>query len=109
MGYGKLCYNSSGKVPSHKKVVLIDRPVRVDKMSNVSEKSNAYLKEIVDQMNNVNISVANHNIHKQGATKDEIVGEFNNKRNDGIHPNGNKGKNALQASFLNIFKMSLNQ
>ena len=40
------------KYPEIKRIVLVDRPVRVDKMSKICKMSNDYLKEIVGKINN---------------------------------------------------------
>ena len=96
------------KYPNIKKVILIDRPARLDKMAKISEISNNHLKEIIEKMNNEKIVIAHHDLHKQGLTKDEVFGDKDNRRNDGIHPNGIYGKKAIQTSFSNIMKKMLN-
>ena len=77
-------------------------------MEKTSELSNKVLKELVEKMNNPKVVIAHHNIHSQGATKEDIFGSPNNNQNDGIHLNGLKGRNAIQTSFINIFNKSLN-
>ena len=88
-------------------VVLIDRPMRIDKMSKISELSNKYLKEIIEKMNNEKITIAHHSIHKRGERRVEIFGDHKISNYDGIHLRGKKGKQAIQKSFTDIIKQSL--
>ena len=82
------------KYPDIKNVILINRPVRVDKMNKISQLSNDNLKEIVTKINNPKIRISEHNIHTQGETKENIFGHYNDTRNDGIHMNGPNGKSS---------------
>ena len=88
--------------PSTKKVILVNRPPRIDKMMEHSNTSNNILEELVAKSGNPNIIIAKHNIHDQGLTHDQVFGK-QNPRYDGIHLNGEKGKQSLLQSFTNIF------
>ena len=88
-------------------VILIDIPMRIDKMSNLSKLSNKYLKENLKKLNNERIIIAHHSIHQQGHNIEKIFGNHQMYNFDGIHLRGVKGRQVIQNSFTNIIRQSL--
>ena len=91
------------KYPNINKVVLVNRPERIDKTEKMSDKANNTLANLVENLSNSKIQIASHNLKCQGLTKYQVFGDIQN-RYDGIHMNGNNGKHAITNSFKNIFR-----
>ena len=90
-----------------KLAILIDIPMRIDKMSDLSKLANKYLRENLKKLNNKRIIIANHSIHKQGHNLPKIFGNHQMYNFDRIHLRGVMGRQVMQKSFTNIIRQAL--
>ena len=91
-----------------KLVILIDIPIRIDKMSDLSKLANKYLRENLKKLkNNKRIILANHSIHQQGHSLQKIFGNYQTYNFDRIHLRGVMGRQVMQKSFTDIIRQAL--
>ena len=87
--------------PNIKKVIIIERPARVDSLESVNKISNLCLKEEIANLGNSKVIFGVHNIEHQGFNKDQVFGQKSD-RNDGVHFNGEWGKGVYADSLKNV-------
>ena len=98
-----LANRATREYPQIKKVIVLTRPPRLDTLSELSEKSNSALKLEVKNYKNDKIGDMEHNIAIQGLTKEDVYG-VKSERNDGIHMNGKRGKQAYTNSLIHVLQ-----
>ena len=98
-----LANRATKEYPQIRKVIVVARVPRVDKLEKHNQLANTILKEEIEKLGNNKIVFCEHNIANQGFTKEQVFGPPGG-RNDGTHCNGENGEVSVRNSFVNIFK-----
>ena len=81
-------------------------PPRLDHLKDINKAANDYLFNNINKINNNKIVVVDHNLPLQGLSQEDVFGLKTDNRYDGIHLNGQFGKQAITKSLINIFIQS---
>ena len=95
--------------PTLRKIVCVERPVRVDRLADLSSYSNSELKRMAASSEFSNRILVSSNMSELCSSEDEMVAVFrapNSKGADGIHMRGDNGEQFFTEMLIAAAKMA---